>query len=239
MKLSEVPINPLWDEKTKSYKNEDLEEDIIQEIVFEDIEDNHACSEYAIVFGTSRKIEMEARVKKAVELYKKKRIQKMVFTGGKNGISNIKNNQTPLEVNKENTDISYLFSNNEAEAVRMKNYALSLGISEDFIITDCISNNSNETLQNICNFINIKEGDNLCLITSAYHLKRCLASAKKYIPVSLSYTLVAAETGYFENENYKKTTLGKTLINFEANHLVRLARENKIYDLELGEGLKR
>lgn len=49
----------------------------------------------------------------------------------------------------------------------------------------------------------------------------------------LTYTLVSTETGYFEQENYRNTTLGQELLNFEANHLVRLARENKIADLEI------
>ncbi len=115
----------------------------------------------------------------------------------------------------------------------MKNYALELGIPENVIIMDCISNNSNETLQNLTKFISIEGNDNLTLITSAYHLKRCLAAARKYVSKNLTYTLVQAETGYFEQDNYQNTKLGQELLNFEANHLVRLAREKKIGDLEI------
>ena len=168
-----------------------------------------------------------------MELYKQCRIEKVLFTGGKNGISSAKANQTPTEIKKENEEISYLMQDDLSEAERMKRYALELGIEECDILIDSISNNSNETLQNLTKYIDIENGENLTLITSAYHLKRCLASAKKYIDLDISYTLVSAETGYFEEENYQNTKLGQTLLNFEANHLVNMAREKKIFDLEI------
>lgn len=93
----------------------------------------------------------------------------------------------------------------------MKNYALELGMPESAILIDCISNNSNETFQNFTKFIPIHENDNLILITSAYHLKRCLTSAQKYVDKDLIYTLVSAETKYFEQKNYRNTTLGQEL----------------------------
>lgn len=233
MKLSETPINPIWNQELKNYTNEPLDFALIDKIVFAGIYDNELPSEYAICFGTSRKIEMVARVEKAVELYQKGRIKKVLFTGGKNGISSAKNNQTPEEINKDNLDISYIINDELAEAERMQKYGIELGIPKEDIIIDCESNNSNETLQNLFKFIKLKDNDNIIVITSAYHLKRCLASSKKYIPLNLTYTLIAAETGYFEKDNYRETKLGRELLNFEANHLVRLARENKIADLEI------
>lgn len=66
-----------------------------------------------------------------------------------------------------------------------------------------------------------------------------MASALKYVSLPLTYSLIAAPTGYFEQENFRNTKLGRAIINFEANHLVRLARENKIFDLEIEESLIR
>jgi len=239
MHLSELPISPMWNQETKRYENDPIDLEMTNKIVFEDVEDNELPAKYDIVFGTSRKIEMEARVKKAVELYKQKRIEKLFFTGGKNGISSAKNNQTPEEINKENARISYLIEDNLSEAERMKNYALELGVKEEDILLDCLSNNSNETLQNLTTFLPLQEGENIILITSEYHLKRCLASALKYVSLPLTYSLIAAPTGYFEQDNFRNTKLGREIINFEANHLVRLARENKIFDLEIEESLTR
>lgn len=229
----------MWNQETKRYENDPIDLEMTNKIVFEGIEDNQRPAKYAIVFGTSRKIEMEARVKKTVELYKQKRIEKLFFTGGKNGISSAKNNQTPEEIQKENKDISYIINDNYSEAERMKKYALELGVQEEDILLDCLSNNSNETLQNLTTFLPLQEGENIILITSEYHLKRCLASALKYVSLPLTFSLVAAPTGYFEQDNYRNTKLGREIINFEANHLVRLARENKIFDLEIVESLTR
>lgn len=239
MHLSELPISPMWNQETKRYENDPIDLEMTNKIVFEGIEDNQRPAKYAIVFGTSRKIEMEARVKKTVELYKQKRIEKLFFTGGKNGISSAKNNQTPEEIQKENKDISYIINDNYSEAERMKKYALELGVQEEDILLDRLSNNSNDTLQNLTTFLPLQEGENIILITSEYHLKRCLASALKYVSLPLTFSLVAAPTGYFEQDNFRNTKLGREIINFEANHLVRLARENKIYDLEIVESLTR
>ncbi len=239
MRLSEFLIEPVWNATSKRYENEKLDKETIEEIVFSGIEDDFLPATYAIVFGTSRKIEMDARVQKAVQLYKEKRVKKLVFTGGKNGISNAKNNQTPEEIIKENRTISYIIEDEFSEAERMGKYALELGVKKEDILLDCLSNNSNETLQNITSFIQIQEGENLILITSEYHVKRCLASALKYVSLPLTYSLVAAPTGYFESENYEKTKIGKEIINFEAYHLIRLARENKIFDLNQKEGRTR
>lgn len=229
----------MWNQETKRYENDPIDLEMTNKIVFEGIEDNQRPAKYAIVFGTSRKIEMEARVKKTVELYKQKRIEKLFFTGGKNGISSAKNNQTPEEIQKENKDISYIINDNYSEAERMKKYALELGVQEEDILLDRLSNNSNDTLQNLTTFLPLQEGENIILITSEYHLKRCLASALKYVSLPLTFSLVAAPTGYFEQDNFRNTKLGREIINFEANHLVRLARENKIYDLEIVESLTR
>lgn len=239
MHLSELPINPIWNNNTKRYENEFLDIETLNTIVFDGIEDNFLKADYAIVFGTSRKIEMEARVKKAVELYQNKRAKYLFFTGGKNGISSAKNNQTPEEIKKDNLDISYIIEDELSEAERMKNYAIELGVKKEDILIDNVSNNSNETLKNLSSFLSLKNGDTIILVTSEYHLKRCFASALKYVPYELNYSLISAPTGYFEKENYVHTKLGRELIQFEANHLIRLAREDKIFDLELKEGLIR
>ena len=61
--MSELPISPMWNQETKRYENDPIDLEMTNKIVFEGIEDNQRAAKYAIVFGTSRKIEMEARVK--------------------------------------------------------------------------------------------------------------------------------------------------------------------------------
>lgn len=233
MKLSEYKIDAIWNKEKKLYDGELLPFSLIDEIVYNDIDDNNINAKYAIVFGISRKIEMKARVNKAYELYKNGRIKKILFTGSNKGISSKKNNQTPDYINEEVKDISEIYEDDLTEAERMKNYALSLGIKNEDIIIDIKSNNSIETLTNAKKILNLKDNDSLILITSAYHMKRCYLGALKFISNNINYGLVIAETGYFEKDNYKNTKLGIQLANFDANHLVRQARDGLIFDIEI------
>lgn len=52
----------MWNQETKRYENEPVDLETINKIVFEDVEDNELPANYAIVFGTSRKIEMDSGI---------------------------------------------------------------------------------------------------------------------------------------------------------------------------------
>lgn len=230
MKLSEYPIKAQWNRDKKLYEPEAIPDDLIEEIVFDGITAPLKQVFYALVLGTSRKIEMESRVNTAVTLYKKGYIKKIIFSGGKNGISSAKKNPTPKEIEKREHDIAYIIKDNKSEAERMKEYATQLGVPIEAIILDEYSNNTIENMKNLKTMI--KENNDIILISSHYHLKRCLAIAIKYFSKEMNFIPFGATTGYFEKENYKNTELGKQIIYFEACHLVRLAREKQIEDLE-------
>ena len=232
MKLSEYNIEAKWNSETRLYEGGILPFDYIDEIVYKGIEDKGISCESALVFGNSRKIEMKARVEKAVELYKMGRIKKMLFTGGKKGISSKGMNQTPKYINEQCTDISEIFDDDFSEAERMKSYAIELGVKEDDIFIETKSNNSLETFSNAKNILNLQDGDSLILVTSGYHMKRCYAGALKYLSLAINYGFAVADTGHFEKENYQNSALGIQLANFDANHIVRQAREGLIYDID-------
>lgn len=65
---------------------ESLTDKEIEKIVYSDITDTDESTTYGIVFGNSMLI--KERVKTAVDAYQQKRITKVIFTGGINGISN-------------------------------------------------------------------------------------------------------------------------------------------------------
>ena len=72
MRLTEIDKESLTDEE-------------IEKIVYSDITDTGESTTYGIVFGNSMLI--KERVKTAVDAYQQKRITKVIFTGGINGIS--------------------------------------------------------------------------------------------------------------------------------------------------------
>lgn len=201
IRLSQIDDSKLTDEQ-------------IDNIVYSDIEDDGVSSEYAFVFGNSMLI--NERVKTSVDAYPKGRVQKLIFMGGVNGVSN-----------QDNSPI--------AEAVKMKELALSFGVNEDDILMDDASNN---TFENIENAMSLLPNDihHISIITSEFHLKRCYAILKKNYP-DILVTMISSQDGFSDRDNWflsdNSWNSGRSLATYEAHLLVKYAKENKIYDLEV------
>lgn len=194
--------------------DENITDEQIDSIVYSDIEDDKLSSEYALVFGNSMLI--KERVKTSVAAYKNGRIKKIIYMGGTNGISN-----------QDNSTIS--------EAVKIKELALSLGVAEKDILIDYTSNNTFENIENAMRLL--PSGvSNISIITSEFHLKRCYAILKKNYP-NISVTLISSKDGFSDRDNWflsdNSWNSGRSLATYEAHLLVKYAKENKIYDLEI------
>ncbi len=203
--------------KLSQIQDEILSDEDIQNIVYSDIEDNELSSKYGLVFGNSMLI--KERVSKAVELYQQKRVQKLVFMGGINGVSN-----------QDGELIS--------EAERMEQLALSLGVKKEDILLDYTSNN---TFENVENALSILKEElplitNITVITSEFHLKRCYAILKEKCP-EMGITMIGAKDGFTDSENWflsdNSWNSGRSLATYEAHLLVKYAKEHKIFDLDI------
>lgn len=164
-----------------------LTDEQIDNIVYSDIEDDKLPSEYALVFGNSMLV--NERVNTFVDVYKKGRIKKAIFMGSANGVSN------------QNNSII-------AEAIKMKELALSLGVNEEDILIDDTSNNTFENIEN----------------------------AMKFYP-NVAVTMIPSKDGFSDRDNWflsdNSWNSGRSLATYEAHLLVKYAKENKIYDLEI------
>lgn len=191
-----------------------LTDEQIDSIVFTSIDDDKLNSEYALVFGNSMLI--KERVITSVNAYKDGRIKKMIFMGGINGISN-----------QDNSSIS--------EAFKMKELALSLGVKESDILIDDKSNNTFENIENAMKLLP-RNINHISIITSEFHLKRCYAILKKNYP-NILVTMIASKDGFSDKDNWflsdNSWNSGRSLATYEAHLLVKYAKENKIYDLEV------
>ena len=205
MKLSEISIDNLNDRE-------------IEKIVFSNIEDNGKSAKYGIVFGSYTL--QKYRIETAFKMYNEGRVKKLILSGGSGGISN-KNNQKI------------------AEADIMKKILLEKGINEQDLILENTSNSTIENGINVANILNDLKEDihELMLISSEFHLKRCMAIMKKYYKEDIEYILVPAKDGFTDRENWflseKVFNSGRSLVEFEADLLIKYAKENKIYDLEI------
>lgn len=205
MKLSEISIDNLNDRE-------------IEKIVFSNIEDNGKSAKYGIVFGSYTL--QKYRIETAFKMYNEGRVKKLILSGGSGGISN-----------KNNEKI--------AEADIMKKLLVEKGVNEQDLI---LENTSNSTIENGINVANILNGlkediQELILISSEFHLKRCMAIMKKYYKEDIEYILVPAKDGFTDRENLflseKVFNSGRSLVEFEADLLIKYAKENKLYDLEI------
>lgn len=199
---------------------ETLTDKEIEKIVYSDIIDTGETTTYGIVFGNSMLI--KERVESAVLAYQSKRITKVIFTGGRNGISN-----------EEKDGIS--------EAQKMKALAIQKGITESDIITEEESNNTFENIDNTMKLLKQENISEVALITSEFHLKRCMAIMKKKYP-NIKTILIPSFDGFTDKNNWYLSDTswnsGRSIVIYEANLLIRYAKEGKIENLNI-EGLNK
>ena len=194
---------------------EELTDNDIQKIVYENVDDNGKSSIYGLVFGNSMLI--NERVITAVEAYKNNRIRKIIFSGGNSGISNQDNDVIP-------------------EAIKMKKLAIKLGVNEENILVDDTSNNSFENVENSFHLISDQNISSIAIITSEFHLKRCMAIIKQRFP-NLDVILIPSKDGFSDSDNWflsnNTWNSGRSLATYEANLLIRYAKEKKIADIDI------
>ena len=204
--------------KLSEINNANLTDKQIEKIVFSDINDSGKSAKYWIVFGSYTL--QRYRIEQAIKLYKEGIVEKLILTGGKGGISNKNNEYVP-------------------EEELMKASLVKNGISPQHLILD---NSSNSTIENGINVAKILNNlheniQEVILISSEIHLKRCMAIMKKYYKTNIDYILVPAKDGFTDKENWflseKAYNSGRNLVEFEANLLIKYAKEGKIYDLNI------
>ncbi len=204
--------------KLSKINNENLTDNQIEKIVFSNINDSGKSAKYGIVFGSYTL--QKYRIEQATNLYKEGRVKKLILTGGKGGISNQNNEDVP-------------------EAELMKESLVKNGVSLQDLIIDNSSNSTIENGINVANILNnLQENiQEVILISSEFHLKRCMAIMKKYYKANIDYILVPPRDGFTDKENWflseKVYNSGRNLVEFEANLLIKYAKEGKIYDLNI------
>ena len=201
--------------KLSLINNENLNDEMIDKIVYSNTNDNLKNATYGIVFGNSMLI--KERVNTAYDAYKNGRIKKVIFSGGSNGVSN-QNNDTV------------------AEAVKMRELAIKLGIKEEDILIDDKSNNSFENVKNSFDLIKNQNISAIAIITSEFHLKRCYSIIKKEFP-DIDVIMIHSTDGFSDRNNWflsdNSWNSGRSLATYEANLLIKYAKENKIMDLDI------
>lgn len=207
--------------RLSDYKGVELSKEIVDEVVFGNVEDSGESCYYALVFGHAMLI--NERTSKAVEMYKQKRVQKLVFMGGGYGDSNASEDHVP-------------------EAHKMRDLAIKNGVNPDDIIVEDKSSNTRENILFAVDLLDKSHLDKVMLITSEFHLKRCAALLKKVLP-NTDTILVKVPDGMHDRDNWfisdniwennGKHGSGKSLVENEARILIEGACNGILEDLEI------
>lgn len=205
MKLLNTNIIKLYTTKDYSF---------INKYVFLKEEKNNLKKKYdiALVLGCSNYAIMFKRSDAAIELYKKKIINKIYLTGGIGVFS--KNRKEP-------------------ESLIMKKYMISKGIKEEDIITETNTKdtvgNMKETLKMIDENYNKKL--NILLITSSFHMKRAKMLLENMCNHNIySYSI---KDGIGDKDIWNTSKIGKNLIKNEAALLYFAAKKGIIKNIEI------
>ena len=206
MKLNDITY---YDLLTK-YHNKDNLEDIVFDTQYPKVESK---ADFGIVFGGISMIPY--RVQEALRLYNEELIDKLVLTGGIGFLN--KDRKTP-------------------EALKMREYLLNHSVPDSDII---VEGKSRSTYENIDLFLQILKNQynlddtSFALITSDFHIKRCLAMVRKLLDNDALLCGCGAKDNITDINSWYKNNYGKRLILKEALLLCHYAKKGIIDNLDI------
>lgn len=185
--------------------------DKIDKILFDIPKDDGLDGDCIWVFGS--KTWLEERVKIAVELYNSKRAPYILFSGGLGKKGEI------------------------AEAILMKEKAISLGVPEEAILTEEISYNTTENI--LCSLLVLERKfllqkiDRLIVVSSPFHIQRLSLTLSRYMPKWIKYSYCYDENSKLSKINWTKTSETIDRIEKEAKGIIFYAQNGYIDDKEI------
>lgn len=195
-------------------KEEDLTLDVVDKLLFQDLEDTGENVDCIIVLGSVKAAQY--RVPVAVDAFKAGRANKLMLCGGK---------------------IREFPNGRYSEAEHMAKAVLELGIPEEDII---LENSSQNTVENILfALIELQKSfwlnkvKRVLLVTTAYHMRRSLAIAQYLLPKHIDVIPCPANDNNTRRENWMNTPVGIERAKHEAMKIVSYVTNGVIPDFEI------
>lgn len=195
----------------KDLDEENISPDLAWDLVFSFKEDDNKDGDAIIVLGCKNMPILEDRVKYAAKLYKEKRANLLLLSGG------------GIYKDKLETDI-------------MLDLALKYGVDLNNMLLEKESTNTPENLINSYRLLKEKITSNnikrLLIVSSDFHMKRCELTVEKILPNRVEYS-------YCCNSNFSKDNLDNKELNIErkvnneAKRLIKYAKLNCISNCEV------
>lgn len=200
--------------KVSNLKYEDLTNEIVDKILFENLIDYEYNGDCILVLGS--KIAHKYRVPKAVELYNAKRSNILLLSGG-----------TIIE-----TEYGMI---SEAEMMKLK--AIELGIPVENLIIESESKTTQENI--ICSLLSLERAikltkiKSILLVTTRYHMRRSLMMAETFMPKWIRVFPCPANDTNTLRHNWFLTERNSKLAKDEAYKISCYIREGCIADFDI------
>ena len=192
----------------------DLTIQVVDRLLFQGLEDTGEHADCIVVLGSMKAAKY--RVPVAVDAYEAGRASKIMLCGGK---------------------VREFPNGNFREAEYMRQAAFALGVAEENILLENISQNTVEnirygliTLQRTLGLHNIHR---VLLVTTAYHMRRSLAIARQLFPAHISIIPCPANDNNTRRENWMNTPVGIERAKSEAMRIVNYIHRGIIPDFEI------
>lgn len=195
-------------------KEEDLTLDLVDGLLFQDLEDTGEKADCIIVLGSVKAAQY--RVPVAVDSYKAERASKIMLCGGK---------------------LRDFPVGECSEAEHMYKAVLELGVPKEDII---LENSSQNTVENILFALvelqrtfwlnNVRR---VLLVTTAYHMRRSLAIARYLFPEHIAIIPCPANDNNTRRDNWMYTPVGIERAKGEAMKIVKYVLNGVIPDFEV------
>jgi len=195
-------------------KEADLTAEIVDRLLFRDLEDTGENVDCIIVLGSIKAAKY--RVPVAVDAYRAGRANIMMLCGGK---------------------LRNFPDGHYSEAEHMRQAALKLGVMDDSII---LENTSQNTVENIRNALielqkafSLHKVKSVLLVTTTYHMRRSLAIARSLFPEHIFVIPCPADDNNTRRNNWMNTPAGIERARSEAMKIVSYVASGVIQDFEI------
>ena len=190
-----------------------LSKEDIRNIVYEEETAVEEICDIGILFGGFSML--PNRADKAIELYQEGLLKRVLISGG----------------------IGYLNTDRKVpEAYKLEKYLLVNEISKSDIL---LEPNSKNTYENILFSLKLLKENydlnklKLAIITSDYHVKRCIETMRKQADIKPTIYGVGAKNGITDKGNWDKSLIGIRNIYQEAILLLHYAKQNRMCDVNV------
>lgn len=192
----------------------DLTIEVIDKLLFQGLEDTGENADCIIVLGSIKAAKY--RVPVAVDIYKTGRASKLLLCGGKL---------------RDFPDGKY------SEAEHMYKAALELGVAEEDIILENLSQNTVENIRfalvELQRAFTLNKVRRVLLVTTAYHMRRSLAIARYLFPDHIEIIPCPANDNNTRRDNWMNTPVGVERVKSEAMKIVSSVMGGIIPDFEI------